>query len=358
MQVPVNKLIRYPWLTSILFWQVSAVIFIMHRFFISVVEQVPVNWPAYVASMEVLHIGWGVLTVPVLRWLQKHQVSSLAQWLVVSIVVALTHSVFTTLLFAILIMVSPGNLGFAADEISFRIFRYLAAAPVISWIVTFLILLSWYGWRFFTQYEEERRRASELQNELISSQLQMLRMQLNPHFLFNALNTISMMMRTGRVQEATSTLSRIAELFRTSVLKASAQAVPLSEEISFCKQYLDIEAIRFSDRLDIRFQIDPATDHMKVPSMILQPLIENAFKHGLMNRLDEKPALEINTQLRNKNLLILQVKNTGHLKPEYNRDSIGLNNVRKRLHLSYNSNAHFDLRQDGEYVVAQIEIGV
>lgn len=358
MMVRVSKLFRYPWLASILFWQVSAFIFIMHRFFINMVEQVPVNWPAYVASIESVHIGWGILTVPVVRWLQNHKVSSLGKWFVISIAVALIHSVFTTILFALVIMVSPGNLGFAGDEISFRIMRYLAAAPVISWIVTFLILLSWYGWRFFTQYEEQRRRASELQNELITSQLQMLRMQLNPHFLFNAFNTISMMMRTGRLQEATTTLSRIAELFRTSMLKSETQTVPLKEEIAFCKQYLDIEAIRFSDRLDVRFQLDPAADHLEVPSMILQPLIENAFKHGFMNYLHENSVLEINTQLANKNRVILQVKNTGRLKSGFDQDSIGLNNVRKRLYLSYRDDARFDLRQEGEYVVAQIEIGV
>lgn len=358
MTVPLNKLIRYPWLTSILFWQVSALIFIMHRFFINTVEQVPVNWPAHVASMESLHIGWGILTVPVLRWLQKNPVSSLGKWFVVSIVVALIHSAFTTLLFSLFILVSPGNLGFVGDAISFRIFRYLAAAPIISWIVTFLILLSWYGWRFFVQYEEQRTRTAQLQNELISSQLQMLRMQLNPHFLFNAFNTISMMMRTGRLHEATTTLSRIAELFRTSILKAGSQTTLLSEEIIFCKQYLDIEAIRFSDRLNISFHLDPIAEHFTVPSMILQPLIENAFKHGLMNQLDENPVLEINTQLQDKNRLILQVKNTGHLKTGLNKDSIGLNNVRKRLYLSYQNNARFDLRQDGEFVVAQIEIAV
>jgi two-component system, LytTR family, sensor kinase len=353
-----NRLIRYPWLTSILFWQVSALIFILHRFFINLVEQVPVNWPAYVASMEALHIGWGVLTVPVLRWLQKHNVQSIGKWLLVSIVVALIHSVLTTLLFSLFIMASPGHLGLAGGEILFRIFRYLVASPVISWIVAFLILLTWYGWRFFVQYEEQRTRTAQLQNELISSELQMLRMQLNPHFLFNAFNTISMMMRTGRLQEATTTLSRIAELFRTSVLKAASQTTLLSEEIIFCKQYLDIEAIRFSDRLNISFHLDPTTEHFPVPSMILQPLIENAFKHGLMNQLDENSVLEINTQLQDKKRLILQVKNTGHLKPEFNKDSIGLNNVRKRLYLSYHDNASFDLRQDGEFVVAQIEIAV
>lgn len=351
-------MIRFPWLTSILFWQVSALIFIMHRFFINMAEQAPVNWPAYVASMEALHIGWGVLTVPVLRWLQKHPISSLGKWFVVSIAVALLHSAFTTLLFSLIILVSPGNLGFVGDEVSFRIFRYLAAAPIISWIVTFLILLSWYGWQFFTQYEEQRRRAAELQTELISSQLQMLRMQLNPHFLFNAFNTISMMMRTGKIQEATTTLSRIAELFRTSVVKAGTQTTLLSEEIIFCKQYLDIEAIRFSDRLTIHFHLDPNADHFPVPSMILQPLIENAFKHGLMNQLDENPVLEIKTQLQDNKRLILQVKNTGRLKPEFNKDSIGLSNVRKRLHLSYHDNARFDLRQEEEFVVAQIELVV
>lgn len=358
MIAPFHKLIRYPWLASLAFWQASALIFISHRFFTGLVEQNPVNWPAHIASMEALHLGWALLTVPTFRWLQQKNIQRLGKWFIASIVIALIHSIITTALFSFFIFFSPGHLGFSEGEISFRIVRFLVAAPIISWIVGFLILLAWYGWRFFVQYEEQRTRAAQLQNELVNSQLQMLRMQLNPHFLFNAFNTISMMMRTDRLQEATTTLSRIADLFRNSVLKADAQHISLREEIAFCKQYLDIEAIRFSDRLHIHYNLDLATEQYTVPNMILQPLIENAFKHGLMNQLDENPSLEISTQLHDKKRLLLQVKNTGHLKPEFNKDSIGLSNVRKRLHLSYGDNARFDLHQDGKFVVAQIEIVV
>lgn len=354
----VHKFTRYPWLTAIIFWQGSALIFILHRFFINLVDQMPVNWPAYIASMEALHIGWGVLTIPVLQWLQKHPVQSVGKRLLVSIVVALIHSVLITLLFSFFILISPGHLGLAGDEIALRIFRFLIAAPVISWIVAGLILLAWYGWRFFVQYEEQRSQTVQLQSELVNSQLQTLRMQLNPHFLFNAFNTISMMMRTGRLQEATATLSRIAELFRTSILKGDTQNILLSEEISFCKQYLDIEAIRFSDRLHIRFHLDAEAEQHTVPSMILQPLIENAFKHGLMNQLDENLVLEVNAHLRDQKRLVLQVKNTGHLKTPLHNESIGLSNVRKRLYLSYRDKATFSLHQDGEFVIAQIDITV
>ncbi len=353
-----NRFIRYPWLASILFWQVSAFIFLMHRFFTNLVDQLPVNWPAYIASMEALHLAWGILTVPVLRWLRKRPIHTFGKGALLSVVLALIHSALTTLLFSFFLLASPGHLGFAENEVWFRIFRVLVASPVISWIVSVLILLAWYGWRFFERYEEQRTHTAQLQSDLVQSQLQMLRMQLNPHFLFNAFNTISMMMRTGRLPEATATLSRIADLFRTSVLKAGSQTASLSEEISFCKQYLAIEAIRFSDRLSIHFDLDSRADQCTVPGMILQPLIENAFKHGLMNQLDESPVLEIKTQLHDDKKLILQVKNTGHLKPEPGKYSIGLNNVRERLYLSYRERAHFTLRQDGNFVVAQIEIAI
>ncbi|HEY5825339.1 MAG TPA: hypothetical protein VIT44_13285, partial [Cyclobacteriaceae bacterium] len=125
---------------------------------------------------------------------------------------------------------------------------------------------------------------------------------------------------------------------------------------NFCKQYLDIEAIRFSDRLKINFNLDPTTEHCSVPSMILQPLIENAFKHGLMNQLDEHPELEINTRLEEERILVLEVRNTGRIKTEYNKEGIGLNNVRKRLLLSYQEAAHFELQQEGNVVVARIQI--
>jgi two-component system, LytTR family, sensor kinase len=356
MNAPLHKVMRHPWLASFAFWQVSALIFILHRFSTTVVDQAPVNWPAYIASMEALHISWGMLTVPVFQWLQKNNIQNVGKWILVSGVVACIHSIINTLLFSLAIVVIPSHLGFREDEIYFRIIRFLVASPVISWIVAVLILLAWYGWTFFVQYEEQRTRAAQLQNELIGSQLQMLRMQLNPHFLFNAFNTISMMMRTGRIQEATTTLSRIAELFRTSLLKSEHQQILLSEEINFCKQYLEIEAIRFSDRLKIIFNLDPATEQCSVPSMILQPLIENAFKHGLMNQLDEHPELEINTRLEEEKRLILEVRNTGRLKTEYNKEGIGLNNVRKRLLLSYRDAARFDLQPVGNVVVARIEI--
>jgi two-component system, LytTR family, sensor kinase len=349
---------RHPWLASFAFWQVSALIFILQRFSTTIVDQAPVNWPAYITSMETLHISWGMLTVPVFRWLQKSNIQNLGKWILVSGVVAGIHSIINTLLFSVAIVVIPSHLGFREDEILFRVIRFLVASPIISWIVAVLILSAWYGWTFFVQYEEQRRRAAQLQNELVSSQLQMLRMQLNPHFLFNAFNTISMMMRTGRMQEATTTLSRIADLFRTSLHKSEHQEILLREEISFCKQYLAIEAIRFSDRLKIIFNLDPATEQCPVPSMILQPLIENAFKHGLMNQLDEHAELKITTRLNAKKRLLLEVSNTGHLKTEYNKEGIGLNNVRKRLLLSYRDAARFDLHQEGNVVVAQIEIAI
>jgi LytS/YehU family sensor histidine kinase len=140
------------------------------------------------------------------------------------------------------------------------------------------------------------------------------------------------------------------------VLKGESQNILLSEEISFCKQYLDIEAIRFSDRLKINFVVDPNTERYKVPNMILQPLIENAFKHGLMNHLDEDPVLEIGARLNEEKRLILVVKNTGQMNANIPTEGIGIHNVRKRLDLTYGNRARFDLHQDGNFVVAQIEI--
>ena len=171
-------------------------------------------------------------------------------------------------------------------------------------------------------------------------------MQLNPHFLFNAVNTISMMMRTGRLHEATTTLSRIAELFRTSVLKAGSQTTLLSEEIIFCKQYLDIEAIRFSDRLSINFHLDPTTDHFAVPSMILQPLIENAFKHGVNS--EQKSRIRIEITMNQQELQLRVVNNKVNVQQDISeRSGMGIENTKHRLNLVYPSN-HLLVISDNE----------
>jgi two-component system, LytTR family, sensor kinase len=355
--IPVYGLKRYPWLISVAFWQFSASIFILHRYFTNLVDQVDVNWLGYIASMEALHVSLTLVSVPLFHHLSKKNPSTIGGWILYSIAIALIVSLLTTILFAIAIILSPSHLGYEVAELPARIQRMLVSAPLISWIVSVIILMTFNAVKFIRSYEEQLLKESQLKEELAKSQLQMLRMQVNPHFLFNSFNTISMMIRAGRSEDANNMIAQVSELFRASLLKNSEQMVMLSDEVAFCEQYLRIEGIRFSDRLNIEIKIDPSIAHRKVPAYILQPLIENAFKHGLMDNLDQVQELHIYGSTTSNNSLILEVRNTGRLLfPTFIKEGIGLRNIKERLQLQYGGEASLRLKEENGWVVARIKI--
>lgn len=126
-------------------------------------------------------------------------------------------------------------------------------------------------------------RASELEASLAQARLETLRMQLNPHFLFNALNAASVLAQKGERDKVAAMLSRLADLLR-AVLESSDQLVTLASEIELLERYLEIERVRFGDRLAARIEVDPALLDAEVPSLLLQPLAENAVRHGIARR--------------------------------------------------------------------------
>ncbi|MCX2741709.1 sensor histidine kinase [Pontibacter anaerobius] len=235
-------------------------------------------------------------------------------------------------------------------------FTHFSKLFFISWLTTIIIFVAWLGWENLQANQRQAKLNTELQSQLVQTQLQMLRMQLNPHFIFNTFNTISMMVRANKNEEATDMLAKLAELLRMSLYKNEKQLIPLHTELEYCRHYLDIELVRFKDRLKVEFDVQPETEKLLVPGMILQPLLENAFKHGLMNSLDYSPILKIEShQLEND--LIISIKNTGKLETTvYNGNGIGLQNVRERLKLHYGDKAHFAIEQQNGLVLASINI--
>ena len=131
---------------------------------------------------------------------------------------------------------------------------------------------------------ERRLRASELETELARAQLRALQMQLRPHFLFNALHTVAALVRAGESRMAVRTLSELGEFLRWLLEQDDAQLVPLHRELDLLDRYLRIEQIRFQDRLTTQVDVEPRALEALVPSLILQPLVENAVRHGLAER--------------------------------------------------------------------------
>lgn len=213
-----------------------------------------------------------------------------------------------------------------------------------------IFVLGHLGWQYYQRYRERERAAAALATELAQARLQALRMQINPHFLFNTLNTISALIRENP-DAADRMIVRLSELLRRTLDRSDVQEVPLREEIEFLKSYLEIEQMRFADRLTVRFDIETKANELLVPHLILQPLVENALRHGIMPR-EEAGRVEIHARVAGDKLE-LRVWNNGNglaapsdspdLSDKSPREGIGLKNVRSRLTQLYGGAQEFTL---------------
>ena len=180
------------------------------------------------------------------------------------------------------------------------------------------------------QLRERELRAVELEKHLATVRLQALQMQLNPHFLFNTLNSVAALMHRD-VEAADRMLVRLGELLRRTLDGTGTQEVLLSEELDFLSGYLEIEKTRFGDRLSIRMEIAPETRSTLVPNLVLQPLVENAIKHGIEPRA--KPGEIVIRAFAEVGQLHLEVSDNGRgpVAPSSKREGIGWANTRARL---------------------------
>jgi LytS/YehU family sensor histidine kinase len=185
----------------------------------------------------------------------------------------------------------------------------------------------------FQYYQESRQRElreAELKSQVAEYELQILKLQLHPHFLFNTLNGISVLMMQD-VKTAREMMLRLSDLLRMALAHTSTKEISLREEIDFIDTYLQIEQMRFGPRLRVSMQIDPATLDASVPNMILQPIVENAVRHGIGSSR-AGGAIEIQAE-RKRDVLRITVSNDGTgLRPEpARRSGLGLGNTRARL---------------------------
>lgn len=185
-------------------------------------------------------------------------------------------------------------------------------------------------------------RASQLDAELSRARLQALQMQVHPHFLFNTLNTIAMLIRTANAQRALTVLAELGDLLRQMLDDDSRHEIPLREELQFLQGYLSIERARFPDLLQVEMKIDPSMLDAHVPRLILQPLVENAIRHGIAKNKANR-VLSI-TGSRSGSSLSLIVYDNGPGPVADASDGVGLANTRERLRHLYGADATFSLR--------------
>ena len=193
---------------------------------------------------------------------------------------------------------------------------------------------------YYRVSKDRALRTSQLEARLAQSQLQMLRMQLQPHFLFNTLHSISALMHKD-VRRADSMIAALSDLLRLSLQNIGAQEVALQAELDFLERYVEIMSLRFGDRLKVSLDVDPETRDARVPNLFLQPLVENSFRHGFGDLGHGSIAITVR---RDGDMLRCDVVDDGRgLRPGH-REGVGLSSTRQRLAHLYGEQHAFALR--------------
>ncbi|MBW4028225.1 MAG: histidine kinase [Acidobacteria bacterium] len=272
---------------------------------------------------------------------------------------------------AFICMVTAFPLGMLCAASSFEAALHFShVRPPFRWvdIITatpsgWYALMSWvafyFGIKHYLALEENQRRLIATEILAKEAQLRALRYQLQPHFLFNTMNAISTLVLRNEPHAATEMIGKLASLLRSTLDAPDLHQIPLSDELAVTEEYLAIEAIRFGDRLVVRWDIDPLVSHALVPRLILQPLVENAVQHGIARR-PQGGFILISTQ-RHQNHLSVVIENEPPeesaallLEGVPRMGGVGLQNVRERLQQMYgaDSTMHTTINARGNYEVS------
>lgn len=225
-----------------------------------------------------------------------------------------------------------------------------------TWSFFYFVIKFWIAWH------RQREKAERLEVLAQQAQLKMLRYQLNPHFLFNSLNSIRAMV-DGKNRALKNMITDLAGFLRYSLDGGNKETVPLSEEIGAVSRYLQIEKARFEDSLDVIIEVEPGTDDFRVPCFIIHPLVENALKYGMQT--SEMPlSIIVKAERVDDGGLAVSVFNSGSWiepsgpdDPRIDGTGTGLVNIRRRLETAYPGNHRFEVKTDDRGVSVNIVIG-
>jgi two-component system, LytTR family, sensor kinase len=306
----------------------------------------PFSWQRILLVEMAFAYIWAALTPPVL-WLarrfplERGRLSrSLTVHVVASIIIGFATRAFRDLMFVYFVSGYDGGLPWT--KLFFNGYLFFDYGTLLYW----LMLLVSYATNYYRRYRSGEIRASRLEAQLAQAQLQALKMQLQPHFLFNTLHSISALVHKDP-QAADKMIARLGDFLRLTLDSAGVQEVPLRQELEFLKCYLDIERIRFKDRLTVEMEIEPPALEARLPNLILQPIVENAIRHGIAPRTDAG-RIEI-TARRFDGALQVQITDNGPgLSSNGNngrilKEGVGLANTQARLQQLYGDGSRLDL---------------
>lgn len=345
------------WLLGLSFWTVIGLSFASQFYLSSAKAGRPVSWAQAVSWALGDWYVWALLSLPIVQLARRFRfdapvwMRNVAIHLAASVVCSLVYVVLRALLGQLQSRLAdvPVTFAEAFDPLVVKTFQFNL---LIYWVVVSVS----HAFSYYRQFQERALRAAELEKRLTEARLQALQMQLNPHFLFNTLNAISALMHQD-VKAADRMLARLAELLRYALDSTHAQEVPLRKELAFLDRYLDIERSRFGPRLRVEKEVAPEVLDQPVPNLILQPLVENAIKHGIERKTRDGVVTLCARPVRGK--LLIEVRDNGPgLRPGGPlREGIGLSNTRARLRQLYGADHRFELKSGAEGgLVVELEL--
>ncbi|HET6993583.1 MAG TPA: histidine kinase [Chitinophagaceae bacterium] len=324
---------RY-WLFQVVGWGLFALIFLFVGFLFD-----KLDW-AYIDRVF-LFVGLGLLLTHFMRWVIRK-----ANVLIKPIQTQIVNLVVITFIFGLLLGISEAYtqdiFNLSSTDAKELMFKRLLDNSFHSFVYLFM----WNCIYFIYHYIEKSRRqqldALKLEALIKELELKTIKAHINPHFIFNSLNSIRALVDENP-ERARKAITELSNILRSSMQAEKSETVTLEKELYIVKDYLALENMRFEDRLRIEYKVDEETLNQPVPPMMLQTLVENAIKHGISRQINGG-VVRVISELKN-NYHELAVQNTGRLNGKVNGEGFGISSTNDRLSLLYGNKAKFEIRQ-------------
>lgn len=335
-------------LAFVLFWTLIGLAFAGQFYLSSSLLGRAITWGEAISYSLADWYVWALLSIPIAKLARRFPPDPIAPWRTAAIHLSAGIG-FSVLYVLVRAAVGRGHSWWIEEDVTFvEIVRplFVKTFPFNLLIYGVIVSVS-HAVDYYRMYHERTVQALELEKHLTEARLQSLLRQLKPHFLFNALNGIASLMYSD-VAAAERMLVKLSDLLRQTMSQTGAPLTPLRSEVAFLECYLGIEKIRFRDRLSVEFAFAPDTLDAAVPSLILQPLVENAIRHGIEPQV--RPGkIFLHSAREGERLVLTVVDNGGGMPPNgFKREGIGLSNSRARLAELYGPEQTFELSNQPE----------
>ncbi|MCF3648975.1 sensor histidine kinase [Synoicihabitans lomoniglobus] len=335
------------WIALIAVWTAVGLILSTEVYFTVRVTRPEIQFWDVLASQYARVSLWALLT-PVILWLRRVLPLSTWRWVGgVGFHLTLSLAVMSGYYLARIafVMIKQGEPMADFWEVAWVNFF---GRNLIDVVFYWAIMGAGYTFEIYRKYKNEQIKAAQLESRLVQTELSSLKQQLHPHFLFNTMNTIAVLVREARNEEAVSLLSKLSALLRISLDTSRVEEVTVRQEMEFLERYIDIQKMRFADRLSVSTDISTEALEARIPNLLLQPLVENAILHGVAPKSGPGLVRVLGSVLEGR--LHLEVIDNGmgidNAKTDRSREGIGLTNTRERLNRIYGTHSQLVLKSE------------